>query len=82
MATATMTSKGQVTIPASVRKEMGVNTGSRIEFVPLGNGRYEMVAANLPVTNLKGMLQATRHVSIEEMNDAIAQMGTKANDRT
>lgn len=82
MATAKLTSKGKVTIPASVRKEMGLNAGSRIEFVSLGNGRYEMVVANLPVSSLKSMLKATKTVSIEEMNEAIAQMGAQADGRT
>ncbi len=31
MATATLTSKGQVTIPASVRAALGLGVGSRIE---------------------------------------------------
>ena len=30
MATATMTSKGQITIPAEVRQRMGLGTGDRI----------------------------------------------------
>jgi antitoxin PrlF len=82
MAAATITSEGQVTIPASVRKEMGVSPGSRIEFVPLGKGRCEMVVANFPVTHLKGMLKATKPVSIEEMNDAMAQTGAQVDDRS
>ena len=33
MATAVLTSKGQVTIPKEVRQALGVETGDRLEFV-------------------------------------------------
>ena len=73
MATATVTSKGQVTIPASVRAALGLDTGSRIEFVETDIGQYAIVAANSPVQALKGMLRKPpRPVSIEAMNEAIA----------
>jgi len=45
MSMATMTSKGQVTIPAVVRAALGVESGDRIEFVQIENGRFELVAA-------------------------------------
>jgi AbrB family looped-hinge helix DNA binding protein len=32
-----VTSKGQVTIPQSIRKQLGICQGSRIEFVLLGD---------------------------------------------
>ena len=35
MTTATLTSKGQITIPISVRTALGVDTGDRVEFVPV-----------------------------------------------
>ena len=34
---ATVTSKGQVTIPVSVRKKLGIRKGSRIVFLEAGN---------------------------------------------
>ena len=39
MTTATLTSKGQITIPAAVRKSLGVETGDRVEFVEVAPGR-------------------------------------------
>ncbi|WP_369123396.1 AbrB/MazE/SpoVT family DNA-binding domain-containing protein, partial [Shewanella electrica] len=33
MPTATVTSKGQITIPAAVRRALGLRTGDRVEFV-------------------------------------------------
>ena len=41
-ATAKITSKGQVTIPADVRRDLGVRSGDRIDFVRNAAGRYEL----------------------------------------
>lgn len=79
MVAARMTSKGQITIPATVRDAMGASSGTRIEFIPLGDGRFEIVAANLPVEALKGMIKRPEvPVTIEQMNEAIAQEGMRA----
>lgn len=79
MPTATLTSKGQITIPVSVREGLGVNTGDRVEFVEVAPGRYEFIAATRSVTALKGMFRKPRKaVSIEEMNAAITRRGAAA----
>lgn len=79
MTTATITSKGQITIPAAVREALGVDGGDRVEFVEIAPGRYEFIAATRPVTDLKGMFGKPRKsVSIEEMNAAIARRGASA----
>jgi antitoxin PrlF len=79
MATASITSKGQITIPAAVREAMQVHTGDRVEFVEIEPGRYEFIAATRPVTALKGMFGKSRKtVSIEQMNAAIATAGAAA----
>lgn len=79
MATATITSKGQVTIPASVRAALGLDAGSRIEFIETEKGKFAIVPATMPVLALKGMLRKpAKPVSIEEMNQTIAAQGAKA----
>ena len=79
MTTATISSKGQITIPADVRQALHVKTGDRVEFVEVEPGRYEFVAATRSVTELKGMFgKATRTASIEEMNLAIEAQGASA----
>ena len=79
MTTATISSKGQATIPANVRQALQVDTGDRVESVEVEAGRYEFVAATRSVTELKGMFgKAKRVVSIEEMNRAIATQGASA----
>ena len=79
MAAATLTSKGQITIPAAVRTALGVDTGDRVEFVEVTPGHFEMVAATQPVTALKGLIRKpAKPVSIENMNASIARQGAKA----
>ena len=79
MVTATISSKGQITIPADIRHALHVDTGDRVEFVKVAPGRYEFVAATRSVTELKGMFgKAKRAVSIEEMNRVIATQGASA----
>lgn len=79
MSTATMTSKGQITIPVLVRAALGVEAGDRVEFVMIEPGRYELVAATQPVTALKGLVRKpATPVTISEMNAAIAARGAKA----
>ena len=48
MSTATITSKGQVTIPKDVRSRLGIGTGDRVEFVEIQDGVFQIVAATHP----------------------------------
>ena len=79
MATATLTSKGQITIPIQVRAALGLETGDRVEFVEMENGQFSMIAASKTVKDLKGLIRKPAHaVSIEDMNRAIAAQGATA----
>lgn len=74
MSIATMTTKGQVTIPKPVREALRLVAGDRVEFVDLGNGRFELVAVTRDVSELRGMLgPAGAPVSTEEMEKAVAE---------
>ena len=82
MPTATLTSKGQITIPADVRRVLNVQAGDRVEFVQIEAGRFELVAATRSVRELKGLFgKAARTVSIEEMNRTIAEQAALAGVR-
>jgi AbrB family looped-hinge helix DNA binding protein len=81
MTTATLTSKGQITIPVAVRESLGVETGDRVEFVEVAPGRYELMAATRSVMELQGMFgTVTKALSIEDMNAVIARRGAAATD--
>lgn len=76
MVNAKLTSKGQITIPANVRAALGLDAGSRVEFVETATGQFAIIAATEEVQSLKGMLKKpAKPVSIEEMNQAIATRG-------
>lgn len=79
MTSATVTSKGQITIPARIREALHVSAGDRVEFVEVEPGRFEFIAATRSVTDLKGMFgKPGKTVSIEDMNAAIAARGASA----
>lgn len=74
---ATVTSKGQITIPAMIRNLLNVSPGDRIQFIEIEPGRFEMLVSFNDIKSLKGMVKSTRKVSIEEMNKAIARKGSE-----
>lgn len=76
MSTATITSKGQITIPKAVRTKLGVDTGDRVEFIETADGVYQLVAVTHDVKTLKGIVpKPKKPVTIEDMNEAVAEMG-------
>jgi antitoxin PrlF len=78
MATATVTSKGQITIPVDVRTELGLKAGDRVDFVRNARGNFELAPKNGSIERLKGMLKGRRPtISIEEINEAIAIRGSR-----
>lgn len=40
MPSAMVTFNGRITLPPHVRKQLGLRTGDRVEFVEIGNGRF------------------------------------------
>jgi len=76
MATATMTSKGQITIPQDVRKRLNLEPGDRVDFVELPDGEFALRPATHDVASLKGLLRKpAKPVSIEDMKTAIRRRG-------
>ena len=57
MVTATLTSKGQVTIPREVRASLGLSAGDRLDFVRLDDGNYAIVPATQSIRSLKGVIR-------------------------
>ncbi len=77
MSTATMTSKGQITVPKEIRDRLKLTPGSRVMFVTLPNGRVELFPRTGKITDLAGILYDPdrKPMTIEEMNEAIADAG-------
>jgi antitoxin PrlF len=83
MSIATLTSKGQTTIPKDIREKLGLKPGDRIHFVTLPDGTVRLLAQNLPITALKGMLgRPKRALTVEDMNEAIGKAVAEKYRRT
>ncbi len=72
MTTATMTSKGQITIPAAIRQRLGLDNGDRVEFIETADGSFAIRPANDDVRSLKGLLRKpAAAVSLDDMAVAV-----------
>lgn len=61
MGAATVTSKGQVTIPAEVREQLGIKSGDRLLFQVEGEkSMHVRVIAKKKLADLFGILPATK----------------------
>ncbi|MDP8234947.1 MAG: AbrB/MazE/SpoVT family DNA-binding domain-containing protein [Candidatus Erginobacter occultus] len=75
MVTATLTTKGQVTIPKEVRKSLGLNSGDRVAFVLHGDSEVTLKPINKSVDEVFGKLHDPARPSrtVEEMKEAVAE---------
>jgi len=72
--TITLSSKGQVTLPAAARRRLGLRAGSRLEVVVKGDDRLEMIRVGGSLRDLKGLLpKPPRPLSLAEMDEAVAE---------
>ena len=77
MPSATLTSKGQITLPKPVRERLHLEPGDRVDFVVDAEGEIRVRASHTDVRALRGLLQrpGRKAVSIEEMAAAVAGAG-------
>ena len=54
---AKVTSKGQITLPAELRRELGLKPGDRVNFRRTKEGNYELVAKTLTLEDIRGMIK-------------------------
>lgn len=77
-ATATVTSKGQVTLPVRVRRHLGIHQGQIVIFTCDGRGHAQIKVAEKAKDKLEGCLKSRipkglRPPTVEEMDMAIAR---------
>jgi antitoxin PrlF len=71
---ATVTSKGQVTVPKEIRQLLGLTAGRKLRFVVEKEGRVAIAAAPYRLSELFGILgKPPRSATLEEMDEAIKQ---------
>jgi AbrB family looped-hinge helix DNA binding protein len=70
MSLATITSKGQTTIPKSVRDGLGLKAGDKVRFTLLADGTVIMRAKTRSIRDLAGILRDPDRptIPIEGMN--------------
>jgi AbrB family looped-hinge helix DNA binding protein len=72
MPTATMTSKGQITIPIQVRRTLGLKPGVKIDFYEVADGEYAFRPKAGSIMELRGCLAyGGPAITIEEMHQAL-----------
>jgi antitoxin PrlF len=74
MPSATITSKGQITLPVEIRRALGVGPGDRVSFRTADDGRVVVEPETLDLLSLKGSVRSrVKGVSVEQMQQAIAR---------
>ena len=75
MPTATITSKGQVTIPREVRDKLDLHPGDRVEFRIESDGAVRVVPETVRADTVFGMLgkrTKRRAATVEEMDRLVS----------
>ena len=83
MPVATLTSKGQITLPMAVRTALGLAAGNQVDFVRQG-ASFVLMPVRSDVTALKGRFagRVKKPVSIEAMDQAIAAGAASRNKKS
>ena len=71
MLSSSVTTKGQVTIPAELREKLGIKPGDRVGFVE-EDGRIVIQRQETAIESVFGMVKARKGVSLAAMDAAIA----------
>lgn len=71
---ATVTSKGQITLPVRMREKLGLRPGSKVVFEEQANGNFVVRKKTGDIRDLKGFFpKPERPLTIEDMDEAIAR---------
>mgnify|MGYP000606474750 CR=1 FL=1 len=75
---ATITSKGQITLPISVRKALKIKTGDKLDIVVTKEGEIRGKPISNNLSSLAEILPPPKHkLSLEDMDAAIRNRGSK-----
>ena len=78
MPTATVTSKGQITVPKEVREALRLGAGDRLSFLIREDGVVELRPQTVDLNDLVGILRVQgKRMTVEQMNDAIRRAAAK-----
>lgn len=73
---ATLTSKGQLTLPKAIRERLGLVVGSKLDFSIEADGSLRVRSLRRGAASLFGLLHSPDRAasSVNEMNAAVAQL--------
>jgi antitoxin PrlF len=73
MPMATLTSKGQITVPKAIRERLRLHTGDAVEFIVGDDGEIRVRAGRFEIRDLQGALHrpGRKPVSLDAMEDAL-----------
>lgn len=70
--TATLSSKGQITIPAAIRSKLDIKTGDTLNFLVLDDGMIALIPSRTSAAQLKGIIpKPNKPITLEAMETAI-----------
>ena len=76
-----ITAKGQTTLPAEIRAELGVKPGDRLEYVKQPDGKIVVQKARHGLESLRGIIKTDRSYTndefVEMVHEARAQMAMR-----
>jgi AbrB family looped-hinge helix DNA binding protein len=79
MPSATLTSKGQITLPAEMRAKLRLVAGNRLDFEEQPDGSYVVRARKGDIRALKGIVpKPAKPVTLEDMDRAIREGASAA----
>ena len=79
MVVATMTSKGQITIPVAVRRKLRLKAGSKVDFIENKAGELVLKPRTGDIRELYGIVKYDGPpLSIEEINEAIGDAAAES----
>ena len=79
MSAATITSKGQITIPKEIRALLDLHSGDKIKFIVEDTGEVRFLPATQEISTLKGIIaKPKKAVTVDDMK---ATIKTRAGQR-
>ena len=78
MSAATITSKGQITIPKDIRALLDLHSGDKTNFIVEKSGEVRFLPATQDISTLKGVIsKPQKAVTVEEMKTTIKARGSR-----
>ena len=72
---ATLTSKGQITLPKEIRERLGLNAGAMLDFQILENNTITARPVKPDARRIRGLLKSphAKPLTLEQMDEAVSK---------